>query len=272
MNKLAAVTLRCQGSSVRSSASYGRRVYGESQAKQKDYNPRAVGWFNNAPITNHQIHAQIISDNFSHILSPSSPVPSVQILIPNTNEDFPPSPFWAGWNMDEIRNRKTPCQTTQPTKPCPVHEYYLWRGVMHLFKLSCLAWWQCKYLLKFIACCWPAVSRRSGRTERHWPLILCELLQVTQYCMDTFALISSLIPAAAFARISCELERVLLLPTSCQRVSPWNTCVFFSYEMKQGRTVRTQKHRKWLLIVILISQLWPGSKLLSISCTALRTK
>lgn len=164
--------------------------------------------------------------------------------------------FWAGWNMDEIRNRKTPYQINQLTKPCPVHEYHLWRGDMHLFKLLCLAKWQCKYILKYIGCCWPAVNRRSSHTERHWPLVLCELLEVTQYYMDTFALIFQ--PDSSSCLCQNNLwagkgEQPHCPHTSCQRASPWNTCVFFSYEMKRGRTVKTQKHRKWLLIVILIS-------------------
>lgn len=119
--------------------------------------------------------------------------PGVQPPRSNTDSKpkwglFPP-PFWAGWHMDEMRNRRAPYQTNQLMKPCPVHEYHLWRGDMHLFKLLCLAWWQCKHILKSIACCWPAVSRRSGHTERPWPLILCGLLEVTQDYMDTFTLI-----------------------------------------------------------------------------------
>lgn len=77
-----------------------------------------------------------------------------------------PPTFWAGCHMYEMRNGKTPCQTNQRTKPCPLWTSQLegdYASIQTPFIL-CLARWQCKCILKSIACCWPAANRRSGHT------------------------------------------------------------------------------------------------------------
>lgn len=102
---------------------------------------------------------------------------------------------------------------------------------------------------------WCKQDARPCRKALASHFLECELLEVTQYYTNTFALI---FPANSNSCLCQNIlwagkRTVLVLPTSCQRVPPWNPCVFFSYEMQWGWKVETQKHCKWLLIVILIS-------------------
>jgi len=135
-----------------------------------------------------------------------------------------------------MRNGKHPAKQTNPQNLALCASITSGEGMCNYSNsILCLAWWQCKSILKSIACCWPAMNRRSGHTERHWPLFLRELLEVAQYYVITGTVLTAFALFFQLGSNNClcqsnesagKREQSCCPPLTCQRASTWNSCVF----------------------------------------------